>query len=265
MKNFLSIIQNYPWLWQLVRIFAYFFFAWIVQHSSSWMVRPLILLLKLRPGKSVKSERRKTLNGLIASGIGMLAYIFAGIASVAIYVDTDTLVWMIGLFSAAFGLGARPIISDVLTGIGFIFEDTFSVGEKVEILNIEGIIEELNLRTTHLRAPSGELYVIPNGEIRMMRNFSRGRFSTTNIHIKISSSDITQSLVLLEEIGKEAVLILPNLLEPWKVISEGGVIGSQTELTVLAKARFGKAAEMRPRILALLQERFTDSGVILVD
>ncbi len=265
MKNFLTTIQQYPWLWQLVRIIAYFFIAWIIQHSSSWLVRPLISLLRLRPGKGVNSERRKTLNVLIASGIGMIAYIFAGIASVAIYIDTDTLVWMIGLFSAAFGLGARPIISDVLTGIGFIFEDTFSVGEKVEILNIEGIIEELNLRTTHLRAPSGELYVIPNGEIRMMRNFSRGRFSTTNIHIKISSSDITQSLVLLDEIGKEAVSILPNLLEPWKVISEGGVIGSQTELTVLAKARFGKAAEMRPRILALLQERFADSGVILVD
>jgi small conductance mechanosensitive channel len=265
MEKILTFIQLYPWLWHLVRIVVFFFLAWIIQHISSWLVRPIISLLRLRPGKSVKPERRKTLKSLIASGIGMLAYIFAGIASIALYVDTDTLVWMIGLFSAAFGLGARPIISDVLTGIGFIFEDTFSVGEKVEILEIEGIIEELNLRTTHLRAPSGELYVIPNGEIRMMRNFSRGRFSTTNIHIKIFSQDITQALSLLEEIGNEAVSTLPNLLEPWQVISEGGVIGSQTELTVLAKARFGKAAEMRPRILALLQERFADSGLELVD
>jgi small conductance mechanosensitive channel len=162
-------------------------------------------------------------------------------------------------------LGARPIISDVLTGIGFIFEDTFSVGEKVEFSGIEGIIEEQNLRTTLLRAPTGELFIIPNGEIRTMRNFSRGRFSMTNIHLKISSTDISGALILLEGLGIEAVSLLPNLLEPWQVISEGGAIGSQTELTVLAKARFGKAAEMRTRILALLQEKFADSGVQLVD
>ena len=265
MNDALTFLQQYPWLWQAGRIIVFFILAWLIQKISIWLVKPITSLLRLRPGKTVKPERRATLNSLIASGIGMLAYIFAVIATVSLYVDADTLIWMIGLFSAAFGLGARPIISDVLTGIGFIFEDTFSVGEKVDFSGIEGIIEELNLRTTLLRAPSGELYIIPNGEIRTMRNFSRGRFSTTNIHIKISSVDISNVLTLLEELGGEAVSLLPNLIEPWQVISEGGVIGSQTELTILAKARFGKAAEMRPRILAFLQERFADSGVQLVD
>jgi hypothetical protein len=50
------------------------------------------------------------------------------------------------------------------------------------------------------------------------------------------------------------VTLLPNLLEPWQVISDSGTIGHQTELTLVAKACFGQAAQMRPRLLALVQE-----------
>jgi small-conductance mechanosensitive channel len=37
--------------------------------------------------------------------------------------------------------GARPLISDVLTGIDLIFEDTYAFGEKVEIQGVEGVVE----------------------------------------------------------------------------------------------------------------------------
>ena len=47
--------------------------------------------------------------------------------------------------------------------------------------------------------------------------------------------------------------------------NESGIIGQQTELTLIAKARFGQAAEMRPRLLALLQERLAETEVDLVD
>jgi hypothetical protein len=72
-----------------------------------------------------------------------------------------------------------------------------------------------------------------------------------------------QALLILGELGGEAVALLPNLLEPWQVISESGVIGQQTELTLLAKARFGQAAEMRPRLLALVQERLLEKNIAL--
>ncbi len=265
MNTILAYLAENPWLVKLIKIAAFFFVALLIQRSANHLVRPLTGLLRLRPGVKKNPERRATLNSLLASGIGMLAYIFAVIASVGLFVSTDTLVWMVGLFSAAFGLGARPLISDILTGIGFIFEDTFSVGEKVEFLQIDGLVEAINLRTSLLRSPTGELYVIPNGEIRTIRNFSRGRFSTTNVYLKIASSDLSQILIVMDELGKEAVMLLPNLIEPWHVISEGGVMGQQTQLTVLAKARFGMAAEMRPKMLALIHERLADVGIQLVD
>jgi hypothetical protein len=48
------------------------------------------------------------------------------------------------------------------------------------------------------------------------------------------------------------------------VISKYGEMGQQTELTLLAKARFGKAAELRPRLLALVQEHLAEADIQLV-
>jgi small-conductance mechanosensitive channel len=254
-------------LWSKVaRIAAFFFLAWLVYRLASRVADRIVRLSRFTSEtRRPRPERRETLRGLIASSISVVAFAAATLASLGQFVDATTLVWMVGLFSAAFGLGARPLISDVLAGINLIFEDAFAVGEKVEVLGVEGVIEEVNLRTTWVRAPTGELYIVPNGEVRVVRNFSRGRFSTANVKLKIAAADLNRALPLLQELGKEAVALLPNLLEPWQVISESGVIGQQTELMLLANARFGRAAEIRPRLLALVQERLTEAGIPLAD
>jgi small conductance mechanosensitive channel len=261
-----GLLEIFPWLENPIRIGMFFFLAWVIHILNDRLARPLARLTKFTQKKGgLRPERQDTLRELIASGITALAVAIAFIASIGLFIDTTSLIWMVGLFSAAFGLGARPLISDVLTGVGFFFEDSFAVGEKVEIVGVEGVIEYINLRTAGLRAPTGELYIIPNGEIRTVRNFSRGRFSSTTITLKIASKDLKVALTLMDELAVPAVSQLPNLLEPWQVISESGVIGEQTELTLLARSRFGKAAEMRPRLLNLIQEQFEIAGIALVN
>ncbi len=261
---FIELFTTDAWWGDLIYIALFYLAAFVVHRLARLIARGIVRLSRLTPrDRRPRPERRETLRGVIASVISFLAFVAATVASVGRFVQIDTLVWIVGLFSAAFGLSARPLISDVLAGVGLIFEDTFAVGEKVEILGIEGIVEAVNLRTTWLRAPTGELYVLPNGEIRVVRNFSRGRFSIAKITLKIAAADLNQALLILSELGSEAVALLPDLLEPWQVISESGVIGQQMELTLLAKARFGQAAEMRPRLLALVQERLLENGIAL--
>lgn len=259
-------LNQYPGLMYLARSMAYYAIAWLVARIAVWMVHRMARLERHRIFAAIsRPERRETLRSLISSFVNFLAFLGASIAVLAMFVQLDTLVWMVGLFSAAFGLGARPLISDYLTGIGFIFEDTFAVGEKVEILLMEGVVERINLRNTWMRSPTGELYIIPNGEIRMVRNFSRGKFSAASVTVKLQAVDLSHALAVLEDLAQEAVALLPNLLEPWQVISKEAVIGQQAELTILAKARFGMAAEMRPRLQALVQERLADAGIELID
>jgi small-conductance mechanosensitive channel len=262
--SLVDLFTTDAWWGDLIYIALFYLMAFVVHRLARLFARGIVRLSRLTPrDRRPRPERRETLRSVIASVISFLAFVAATVASVGRFVQIDTLVWIVGLFSAAFGLSARPLISDVLAGVGLIFEDTFAVGEKVEILGIEGIVEAVNLRTTWLRAPTGELYVLPNGEIRVVRNFSRGRFSIVKVTLKIAAADLNQALLILGELGGEAVALLPDLLEPWQVISESGVIGQQTELTLLAKARFGQAAEMRPRLLALVQERLLENRIAL--
>ena len=252
------------WLARLVIILVFFFLAWIVHRLSGRIARRVVGLQRVAGrGGGMRLERQATLQGLISSAISVAAFVVAILLSLSLFVEPNTLIWVIGLFSAAFGLGARPLVNDFLTGVGLIFEDDYDVGEKVEIMGVEGVVEKVSIRTTLLRSPTGELFVVPNGDVRLIRNFSRGRFSSTDVTIRISADDLAQALPLLESLGTEAVALLPNLLEPWQVLSKTGVMGQYAELTLLAKARFGKGAEMRPRMLALVQERLDEAGVEL--
>ncbi|MBC8330533.1 MAG: mechanosensitive ion channel [Anaerolineae bacterium] len=262
-RNYLLL---YPGLVNLLRIAIFFMLAWVISRIIIWMIRRTSKMGRIKIVSNIsRPERQETLRSLAISLVSFSAFLGASIATLALFVDIDTLVWMVGLFSAAIGLGARPLFSDFLTGIGFIFEDTFAVGEKVEILEMEGVVEKINLRNTWMRSPTGEVYIIPNGEIRMLRNFSRGKFSAASVTVKLQAVDLGHALVVLEELAEEAVVLLPNLLEPWQVISKEAVIGQQAELTLLTKARFGMAAEMRPRLQALVQERLADADIELID
>ena len=253
------------WLLRVVLIGVFFLVAYGIHRLRDRLATYLVGVGRLtKRGRVMRPERQATLTSLIASGISIGAFALALLLSLSLFVSATTLIWVVGLFSAAFGLGARPLVNDFLNGISFIFEDTFDVGDKVEILDVEGIVESVNLRTTMLRAPGGELFTISNGDVRVIRNFSRGRFSATKVTFKMQTTNLERALETLEELGRDAVMELPNLLEPWQVISESGMIGQETELTILAKARFGKAAEMRPRLSALVQKRLAEVDIELV-
>ncbi|MDX1662874.1 MAG: mechanosensitive ion channel family protein [Candidatus Promineifilaceae bacterium] len=243
------------------------FLAAYIIHLFSWRLTGRLINLNrfAIEGRRLRQERKNTVHGLVANTLSLLVFIIAILISLGQFIEAETLVWMVGLFSAAFGFSVRPLLSDFLAGISFIFEDTFDVGEKVELMEVEGVIERVTLRATLLRAPTGELYVVPNGDIRLIRNFSRGRFSSVTIKVKVASEELGRALTVLEALGEQAVVELPNLLEPWQILSETGAIGESAELTLMSKARFGRAAEMRPRLLAFVQERLSEAGITLSD
>lgn len=265
-ENFVTIWTADAWWSDLLHITVYFLLSYLVYRLSGRIARRILRIGSLaRQRRQMRQERQNTLTSLVASAVTFLSVVTAVFLSLSLFISSADLIWMVGLFAAAFGLGARPLVSDYLTGVGFLFEDTFDVGEKVDILGNEGVVETVNLRTTTLRSPSGELFVVPNGEIRIVRNFSRGRFSPATISLKLNAEDLSRALPILEELSKEAPLLLPNLLEPWQIISETGSIGQQTELTLVAKAKYAMGAEMRPKLLALVHERLNEAGIHLAD
>ncbi len=247
---------------------GFFFFAAYLVHRISEPIAKRTKPFGQSPAKlnMRRYVREQTIKALISSAISVVAFLIAIVASLSLFVDIDTLIWVIGLFSAAFGLGARPFISDYLTGITFIFEDTFDVGDKIEIpvfpQRIEGVVEDVTLRVTRVRGMDGELFTMPNGDIRLVRNFSRGSFSQTSVTLTIPSENIRKTLETLESIKDEALQRLPNMIEPWRVISKSGELGEKAELTVIAKAKFGKGAELRTNMLAFLHQHLHGATLV---
>jgi small conductance mechanosensitive channel len=232
------------------------------------LARGLLKLGSLAPSsRRLTSERRHTLEGLIASLIALVAMVLAIVAALSLFVPSETLIWIVGLFSAAFGLGARGMVADFVAGGGFIFQNTFTIGEKVEFFmggnKVEGIIEAVNVRNTQVRAPTGELFTVPNGEIGVVRNFTRANMSAVKIKLSIPSEALGRALVLLNALGHEAAALVPELREPWQVISTTETAGPCTEVTLLASSNYGQAAALQLRLIALIYERLAAEGITL--
>lgn len=243
--------------------------AFIVIRRSQKIARRILQMRALSSGQGGTSPESHSRSVNLLSGlIRMLTWTVLVLVMLGLFVDSASLLWFIGLFSAGFGIGARPIIADYLTGISLIFEDSLEVGEKVEFPgviggNVEGVVEDINLRTTLIRARSGEPLIVPNGEIRVIRNFSRANFSEIKVKFQVNSKDTHQAIDILEAMAAEAVTILENLLEPWTVLSEDGQMGATTVLRIVAHAKFGTGAIIRPRMMVLVQERLAVDGIQL--
>ena len=92
----------------LLTVVLPFALAWLVARFSGWIARRLTRFGRVAwRAKRPSIERQLTLEALNASAISLLAFVLAGVFVVSRYVAADTLLWVVGLFSAAFGFGAR--------------------------------------------------------------------------------------------------------------------------------------------------------------
>ena len=259
-----------PGTTSLLLIAGFFLLAWIISWIAKVLVPRIIKLSRRSPRKKDPSaERTRKMQVLVGSLITFLAFIIAAMASLSLFVPASTLIWIFGLFSAAFGLGARPLVSDLLAGMGFLFTDTFDIGEKVEFIiagdNIQGVIEVVNLTRTIVRAPSGEEYTLPNGEIRIVRNFSRGKFSVVNISLYVATEDMARSIGILKTLGEEAFNTVSDLVEPWQIMSPSDLTTNKVELKIVARAAFGHGADMKLELINQIQDRLKREGIAIID
>lgn len=77
-----------------------------------------------------------------------------------------------GVLGLAVGFGAQSLVKDVITGFFIILEDQFAVGDVIKSGEFRGTVEIIGLRTTRIRGLNGETYIIPNGLITSVTNYS---------------------------------------------------------------------------------------------
>ena len=252
------------WIVSLTLAIAYLLIGVVVARLLPPIVGTMVVsAADSRTSAGLSPRRSDTVKGLAIHLTRAIIVLVSGIFILSLFVNSAGLFTFLGLFSAAFGLGARPLVQDYISGVVFIFEDQYNVGEKVEIFGIEGTVIDVNLRTTVLRAPSGELFIIPNGEVRVVRNFGRGEFSLATVRLVVRSSQLEQALAVLEALAPTLPSQIAELKEPPRILSEDGNLSDRVGLTVFAKAHFSQGVEARRKLLQIVQDALAKAEIDL--
>lgn len=198
------------WIWlgkTLLRIFVIIILAFIVRNIGYKVIDTIFRDKKALPIKLTTNRREQTLKNLSKN---VLSYVLVFIVIMMILDTFDvpirTMLAGAGVAGLAIGFGAQSLVRDVIAGFFIIFEDQFSVGDYIETGKIEGDVEVIGLRTTKLRSFYGQTYVIPNGSIEVVTNYSASNgFSMVEINIPYESD-----IVKVEKMIDDILLTLPG-------------------------------------------------------
>ncbi len=166
-----------------------------------------------------------------------------------------------GILGLAVSLGAQTLIKDMIGGLTILFEDEYRVGDTVKIGSVSGEVERITLRRTDVRDAEGRLFMVPNGDVRVIANENRD-WARALVELNFGfDADVTKAVAALDEaLAKLAAdpRVKPHLLAApeifgWNSFSDWSVI-----VRLRAKVTAGKQGEvaraMRQYALELLDE-----------
>ncbi len=149
----------------------------------------------------------------------------------ALNVDIGPLVAGVGVIGLAISLGAQSLIKDFIGGILIFIENQFAVGDVIAVGSVNGEVENMTLRATYLRDTLGKLYIVPNGEIRIVSNLT-AHWSVAAVDLSIPyDADMAVARQALQEAiervqndGALKVLLLetPQIME-WNSLTNAGI------------------------------------------
>lgn len=209
------------------------------------------------------SKRAMTLGSIAASVLRASVFVVAGLVALEeLGVDTAPILGSVAILGLAVSFGSQNLVRDVVSGFFVLLENQYAVGDLVVINGQQGFVEAISLRTTTVREPhTGELYILPNGNISTVVNCNRG-WSKIKLIIGVGyGTDMREVRDCIGRIG-EAMLVDPAwsgvLLEAPKVLAVVDLADSSVNLQVGARTRPGKhlgaGHELRERIYAGLNE-----------
>ncbi len=121
-------------------------------------------------------------------------------------IDVAPLLAGFGVLGLALSFGSQTLVKDVVSGIFFLAEDAFRIGEYIDCGKLMGTVEQISLRSVRLRHHNGPIHTIPFGQIASVTNYSRD-WGTTKFELRFDRD------ADLESIRKTAKKVGIGLLE----------------------------------------------------
>ena len=173
-----------------------------------------------------------------------------------------------GVAGVALGFGAQSVVRDTLAGFFILLENQYGVGDVVEMQTtanpVSGRVEALTLRVTSLRAFDGTLHVVPNGNIQVVSNKSRG-WARAIVDVRVGyDQDVNEVRDLLDDLFAE--LRRDRALQDW--VRDGpSVLGIERmadiaqEIRITAETRPSKRLDVERLLRERIQRRLSERGI----
>jgi len=172
-----------------------------------------------------------------------------------------------GIAGVALGFGAQTLVRDGLSGFFILWENQFGLGDSVDAHTTAGVIsgriEALTLRITSIRMFDGTLNYIPNGNIQVIANKSRG-WARAIVDVSVAhDEDVDRVRALLEEVFDDIRASQPED----RIESGPEVLGIQTMasdalvIRVIADCVLGHKAEIERLLRERIAVRFADAKI----
>ncbi|MDI3480832.1 MAG: moderate conductance mechanosensitive channel [Tepidanaerobacteraceae bacterium] len=232
----------------------------VIKFSESFIDR--LLSIKHYDKLPVNENKRKTLTSLLKSVVRYVTYFVALINLLQLVgIDTKSLLTAAGIGGLAVGFGAQNLVRDVISGFFIIFEDQYGVGDYVEAAGVAGTVEDIGIRSTRLRDFGGQLHIIPNGEITLVTNHSRGSMRAL-VEISVAyEENLDRVMEVLEDVCREVRSRREDIVEGPTVLGVTNLGSSEVVITILARTVPMQQWSVEREIRKAVKERFDKENI----
>jgi small-conductance mechanosensitive channel len=240
----------------------------------AWHIMKAVIDRKLADGQSAdqpdtpEARRRARMHTLLPIVRNVLFVVLLTMtllmALSALGIEVGPLVAGAGVVGVAIGFGAQTVVKDIISGVFYVLDDAFRVGEFIQTGHYKGTVESFSLRSVKLRHNRGPIYTVPFGQLGAVENMSRD-WVIDKMTIGVTyDTDIDKARKIVKRIGADLAKepeFAPHIFEPLKMqgIEQFGDFAVQ--LRIKMKTRPNEQALIRRRALAMIKKAFDENGI----
>lgn len=249
-----------------MRVIAIWLLAWICWGVVRIVARRIELAVDDGDAATLTAaeKRGQTVAQLLRS-VGRVTILLIGmLLTLNLFINIGPLLAGAGILGLAVSFGAQSLVKDVIAGFFQLLENQFAVGDVIDAAGKEGVVERMNLRVVQLRDTYGNVHIIPNGQITVVTNKTKG-WSRGVVDVGVAyESDLDRAIAVLQE---EAVGLAHT--PEWVARFDGDpeVVGVQSlgdssvVIRTLLRVQPGKQWEVMREFRRRVKLRFDKEGI----
>jgi small-conductance mechanosensitive channel len=216
--------------------------------------------------EAAPGSRLQTVLPMLRVAFGVVIAVLATLIVLShLGIDTAPLIAGAGVFGLAISFGSQSLVRDIISGLFYIWDDAFRVGEYIDTGRLKGTVEALGIRSMKLRHHNGPLHTIPYGQLGAVTNQSRD-FATIKFNLRFDpSTDIELVRRTAKRIGIEMQEIPEMAAEVMLPLKMQGIFEIPDNALVLRfkfTARPVKPTWVQREYLKRMYAVFAEKGIV---